>query len=157
MNKLLSFLMVGALLLAPTTLFAADGDGLTDVSRNKGVQNVDGGIIVCDTKAAADDGNPCTAVDLGTLTLGGPHVLILEIESFDDCSAAYTVAVQTRATTTSTLHEISTPAVALDAVTTRVTVDLTAASIDRYLVLTPSTLTDCTDLTVCGLWTSYKH
>lgn len=150
-------LLVAVLLAAPSLVWAADGDGLSGVSRTKGVQRINGGIIVCDGKVAADDPATCTAVDMGTLNLGGPHNLILELNSATGCSGAYSVAVQTRATATSTLHEISDPVVVMNATITRVTIDLTAASLDRYLVLTTSTLTDCTDLTVWGLWTETRH
>lgn len=123
------YFVLALLLLVPIVAYGADGDAVGEQHRSVN--------LLCDGKAAADEGNDCS-----TYQVNSPITeAIYSVTSSTGCSA-YSVAVQEHHTSAGAKHLRATLAS-----TGNSSYHLFGSPM-KYITVTLTTLTDCTDLDV---------
>lgn len=131
---------------------ATDGDncGLTNWATSRGSIKPVWCVLLCDSKDSQDA--TCSEYDLqGTLPTTGPgipDVLVFEINTSTGCSANATATLASSPTSAGTEHDLGATTSVSTGGNTKLSIDTSQVSIDRYVSADLTNLDDCTDFDV---------
>lgn len=147
---ILLFGLIG--LLLPSIAAAADGDdcALGNWLTSRGSIKPIWCILICDSKDAQDA--TCDEYDIQgvfpVIHIGIPDVLVFEINTSTGCTANATATLASTPTTAGTEHDLAaTTAVSLTG-NTKLSIDTSQVSIDRWVSADLTNMDNCTDFDV---------
>lgn len=125
---------------------AADGDtcGLANWATSHGTVIPVWCVLLCDSATSQD--SACDEFDLNTL--GIPDVLVFEINTDTGCSANATATLASAPTSAGTEHDLGATTSVARNDNTKLSIDTSQVSIDRYVETDLSNMDDCTDFDV---------
>ena len=150
MNRLILFLAALFLVALASPALAADGgdasaDYLTLLPGTPAA-TYEQIFYLCHGKDSGD--GSCTEFDTRAAIVGmrsAPHQMVVEVVLATSCSSTHDVAVKTSATSGGVVHEIG-AGLDLNSTTTRAVVDLRSSSVDRFITIALTNMTDCAAL-----------
>ena len=107
-------------------------------------------VLICNSKTSQD--SDCTEYDiegvLPAIHIGIPDVLVFEINTSTDCSANATATFSSTPTSAGTEHDLGTTTSVSRLGNTKLSIDTSQVSVDRYIETDLSNMDDCTDFDV---------
>lgn len=131
MIRRLLFLLLAFAICSPAVSWAADGDELIPREQHRSIH------LLCDSKAAANEGETCTIFPVGS----SPYAMWIGTVNATNCTTAWEVAILGSATNGGDTHTIATLGGGAG--------DDSAVSIvshlPKYVTVSLTTMTSCTD------------